>query len=1059
MLAQNFNSSAKSGKFDKLVDLPIAVLEEFRESAIPDRLTLANIEYLEGDSLIDLMTEVPIAKVQKSASYVTAAAARIRARYACAAEGGWVGFGTTIDGGFGAVPYVKLNSPRIATEFKGFGSEPRQKPVKYDGAEGCEALPILPWVDDLTAQAIYDRYKITPLPGETFWGAVLRRNMPLVVTEGLKKALALIAHGYPAIAIRGVTQWHRKGDKDGLHSGLAEFATQGRQISICFDQDSNPKTIHNVRKQIKDFGAALESKGCAVKVWGWLASEGKGIDDALYLQGQNAQSWCESVAQAAKTLKDWQKQRLTEILFDAIDRAKKIAQKPIRETAGDYLPEISVDVIPGKITAISAATGCGKSTAIAKLAADWKATQNGNLLYLVPLNSIGLQNAEHAEIPHVHEWGEGFAQQQALAYDISYRHGLACCFDSLHRIPRDFFNRPVLLVLDEVNQGLDHLTSGATLGSRHAEILDLFAQVAKQSAAIVVAEAAVYPASIELLETLSGKKSQEIRHDREVERGKVSISSKGKLSGLLSEAIGALKIGKRFIWVTDSLRNTRQVERLLLKQCPGKTIIRIDSETNREGAFDNFFNSPDSALDLLNPDVLILSPSAKTGVSITWPGFDRVYGFFTHLDPDSWLQILTRYRLPVPRNVYAPAFVNTEGDQSLLWENKILARQKVQKQAFLSYYQIKTVDQDDQAAALAEAVLTYHSKSQALRGQQKAIAYDCLVKSLATEGFEIQEFDRAGCKATSELIKIVREELDREDSKKLGESESYVTPEGQPDTKKAYEVISKACSLEDELQAKKTIYRDEFPGISFDHPEENYWIIYQQRGSIRRGVRNQALAENLKAAKEADRPTAETAIQTGLLHSLPRNLAKATLLDTIGILSLVGTEDSLSNSDELLTSIQQKALQYRGELKYYFGYSILPEYKDEKGRSRHTPADVASKLLGAFGLTLAAIGRPGTRGSRDRLYRVALDVPAGTSAEDLKLAWEYRRKALAACQERLNQPIESSIQKQTVRRSIVAPPAIIEPETLAETVIEYEYHETDQLDPYGYDPEDWGVAA
>ena len=83
-----------------------------------------------------------------------------------------------------------------------------------------EATPLLPRVDPETAQLIYDRYHVTPEPNETFWQVVKRCCLPIALTEGLKKALALIAHGIPAMALRGITQWHQKGTKT-LHPAIA----------------------------------------------------------------------------------------------------------------------------------------------------------------------------------------------------------------------------------------------------------------------------------------------------------------------------------------------------------------------------------------------------------------------------------------------------------------------------------------------------------------------------------------------------------------------------------------------------------------------------------------------------------------------------------------------------------------------------------------------------------------------------------------------------------------------------------------------------------------------
>jgi hypothetical protein len=191
-------------------------LEEFRKSAISDQLTLANVQWVEGDAAIEVLTEHAIVQAQQVTSYATEPTKRILNRYEFARAGGWLAFGTTMDGSLGTVAYFKPDRPRIDFE--------KRKPIKYETAAKAEALPILPFVDNETATAIYQRYSVKPQMGETFWQVVYRCNLPIAIVEGLKKALSAIAHGLPAIAIRGVTQWHKKGTNE-LHGTIAQFAT------------------------------------------------------------------------------------------------------------------------------------------------------------------------------------------------------------------------------------------------------------------------------------------------------------------------------------------------------------------------------------------------------------------------------------------------------------------------------------------------------------------------------------------------------------------------------------------------------------------------------------------------------------------------------------------------------------------------------------------------------------------------------------------------------------------------------------------------------------------
>lgn len=242
-------------------NFPEFVLEEFRLSSIPNRLTKANVEWLEGEEAVVVLAQEAMVQAQKVDSYVTTAAARWRKKYQFAAAGGWATTGCNLDGTPAHIYYFKPKEPRKRSQ--GFGGNTQKtKVIKYETPALCPAPPILPWVDAQTAQAIYRRYNLKPLPGEFFWQTIQRSNVEIAITEGFKKALSLLAQGIPAIAIRGITQW-RTPKTDDLHPIIAQLATAGRRVYIVFDQDEKAKTQAAVRNQAIKLGHALV--GCQCK--------------------------------------------------------------------------------------------------------------------------------------------------------------------------------------------------------------------------------------------------------------------------------------------------------------------------------------------------------------------------------------------------------------------------------------------------------------------------------------------------------------------------------------------------------------------------------------------------------------------------------------------------------------------------------------------------------------------------------------------------------------------------------------------------------------------------
>lgn len=962
------------------------MFDDFRASAIPDQLIEANVRWAEGDEVIEILTAEKITQIQKVTSYITTGTRKLLDKYEqVAADGGWLAYGCDLEGQEqGAIAYFKPRTPRLELE------NGKLKKIKYETPGGMRAAPILPWVDDETAAAIYLKYGVKPLEGETFWRVVWRCNLPVSITEGLKKALALIARGYPAIALRGVTCWHLKGSRE-LHPEIQHFATADRKICIIFDQDEKLSTKINVGGEIKKLGEELEKLSCKVFVPVWDGKLGKGIDDAisaLSRQGEDAQSWLDELISDSQSLKDLKRLRQIAAALNEIKRLNSLSYPVEQLTEGEYLPDLP-PLEKGAIHVLDASMNAGKTTRIGR---DWVKevkAKGWNVLVLTPLNSLGEQTAGDWGLPHIHHFGTSAEQQQALWSQVSAAHGIVLCPDSLHRLPSWFFERPLLLILDEANQVDDHICEGNTLRSRLALILEKLTAIATHAAttgAIVLSEAGIPDRAVNFIKEIAGcEKVRVFRHRKQSKPWDCTVfrGQMNQASGFRARLLEAVSKGRRLLIVTSSQREAKRMERAIARKIPTVKVIRIDSETNQQGQFRGFYESPDTWLQTHQPDVLILSPSAKSGVSIQGgvpvedAYFDSVWGYFPTLATDTHMQLLGRFRPPVPRFIFIPEFILTSGDESLWCPQAIKRRLRMNAQYAVGVYGLEelfnlTDERAEVAVRIESAVLDYLAISRQVSGSQKRIACHALVQKLESAGYFVQCVEMEKDKATAELWKEIQEEIWREEAEAIATCK--VDPKIHTVEWAHKKLDSLECSYEDRLLAHKVLWRDEFPGILFDDAEECYQALCHDYGAMRRGVLLQAKAENLEAAQEDEREATEAIFRSSIraFHRLPRESIKARLIAETGVLALLdGTP--YSNSDPRAIAIKKQALRYAVEIYYHLRLQINHE---------QTPVEIAHKLLKKLNIQkskedrpgeIEVIGRPGRRcESRDNLYRVDL---------------------------------------------------------------------------------------
>ena len=131
-----------------------------------------------------------------------------------------------------------------------------------------------------------------PYGGDGYWQKVIDDDRPIILTEGCKKALSAISHGFPCVALTGV--WNgvkaiknenEETQEYKLIPSLQHLA--GRKIYIAFDKDQQASTIKKVTQARSELIKALIKIGCECYVMRWDI-EYKGLDDLIVGCGAEA---------------------------------------------------------------------------------------------------------------------------------------------------------------------------------------------------------------------------------------------------------------------------------------------------------------------------------------------------------------------------------------------------------------------------------------------------------------------------------------------------------------------------------------------------------------------------------------------------------------------------------------------------------------------------------------------------------------------------------------------------------------------------------------------------
>lgn len=637
--------------------LPKHLAEWTERSACHSELAAANVQSIQGAAVLQALAGDRLEQLGAHASqYVTQSAARLlQPLEPIAAGGGWWCSG--LDPLADWAPMVwgtfKPDQPRQSRkngqlQWSKDGTPELQK---YEHPIAAPARSFWLKVPAAVAQLVAGRHGLT-LPAEVladrtgdagaFWRWwALTPALPLVITEGAKKAGALLSAGLPAVALPGIWNGSPKDpdtSRPALLADLAAVPLADRAVWVLFDKPKAGNPNPDEPKAARRLGRLLAKAGAAVLVGIVPGSYGKGADDHLAAGG----SW--------------------ETLADALKPIAQLAALPVlRRTdltapAGSYLGESLTIATDRRVVALACAMGAGKTELIAAHLEPLMAA-GVRVVLISHRRSLCEALADRLGLP----WGEDAAPGSDLR-----QQGMALCIDSLCHSSRLRFNPAewsgAVVVIDEATAVLRHavMATGTAIARRRVPVLTALGELLARASQVIVADAQMDNHTLEAIEAAAGDRAYLISSRHQPAAGRQLISHDTRAAWY--QALGEHLQQQRRAWVTTtaaeatSANSAQNMAIWAGQQWPGAQVLVVDAETIADREHDASRLAADPNETAARYDVVIATPAIAAGLSVTLR--DHFAAVFVSAggttDPGAVAQAAGRVRDDCPRHLYAP---------------------------------------------------------------------------------------------------------------------------------------------------------------------------------------------------------------------------------------------------------------------------------------------------------------------------------------------------------------------------------------------------------------------
>lgn len=890
------------------------------------------------------------------------------------------------------------------------------EPVKYETPIGAGSRAYLPPIAPETLRAICQRHgrdfvtaraEIAAAGG--FWPWVASHaDLPIILTEGGKKALCLLSNGYIAIALTGC--WGAIQAKDSnkerleqarLIADLVPFAVKGRPITIALDIDLKPKTRRDVWLATKRTAWLLEQAGCTVAIAQWDNAGGKckGVDDLIVNQGIGAWEQALATARSPKELA---------ILWRL--------QNPL-----GYEPSTVVDV-----PCLGTAIGDRLTVKVPYLGASASLPSQGTLVIHAPMATgktklirrildqlIGIYPGVIAP-GHRQSLQRGFADRLGLDFlnDVDRFRGqkigadglptirLSLCWDSILAInPKDYPPGSYVLVLDEVDQGFWHLLMGGTCGKdgKRPALIARAIELIKNAGLVILASADITQKEIDFVCSIRNEQPFILENTYQHPGAFVDFyagdyavkgSDRAAMLMVLSRLWESLKLGHK-IWVAvDTLKLSKTIEQIALESgIPADKILRFDGETSSDPEQRNFADLPNKRAK--DYQIVIHNSSLTSGVSVEANHFDIVYGLFSGQTIVPWdcTQMLRRVRPNVPRVIYCRQTGKrshlSKGRNHLQVSTDLLDRAALIAQSLGDDDLLADLDVSSSAAVYAARAIADQNWAMGDFGLQvrlrleaagnEVIVNDPAVTLAALEADKAKADRKAargaidtlqdgliGPYLMGELLEAIKDQIKHNDAVAIAHAPALAADEAKKSRNKTY------LSFDDRRALERfdlcDFYAIDSEGLTTDD------VLFDRRGATRRGLRRieGLLWDGLTLQR--DRASLEGLRAWGYklpAQDLPTRTMGADLMESLGIadvLERVASGEQWSADTLWVAEFADRCKANPKDCHRAFGFSPHPN---------QTPNAILGTALRSMGLKTKS-RRLGT-GDRGRVYQIDAD--------------------------------------------------------------------------------------